>query len=159
MSHEIHTPMSAMLSFIDLALEENDIVCEDKGIQLIANKDTLEVIDGTTIDATIFADNFNVTGDTLTLIPPPVEAAASLITAWMFDPSGTSSLTFTGVVSAVYNVQSADALTGTFTTITPSGVTSGGTLAGDIITVTQSPVTVEFLGAQDLQFYQINSNP
>ena len=31
-------------------LEENDVVYEDKGIQLIANKDTLEIIDGTTID-------------------------------------------------------------------------------------------------------------
>ena len=31
-------------------LEENDVVFEDKGIQLIANKETLEVIKGTTID-------------------------------------------------------------------------------------------------------------
>jgi iron-sulfur cluster assembly protein len=31
-------------------LDENDVVSEDKGIKLIANKDTLDIIDGTIID-------------------------------------------------------------------------------------------------------------
>lgn len=37
---------------VDLShqLEANDVVYEDKGVKLIASKDTLEVIDGTTID-------------------------------------------------------------------------------------------------------------
>ncbi len=32
------------------ALEANDVVYEDKGVKLIASQDTLDVIDGTTID-------------------------------------------------------------------------------------------------------------
>ncbi|MFK8012542.1 MAG: HesB/IscA family protein [Marinicellaceae bacterium] len=31
-------------------LKEQDVVCEDKGIKLIADKDTLEIIKGTVID-------------------------------------------------------------------------------------------------------------
>ncbi len=32
------------------AIEEDDVVSEDKGVKLIANKDTLKIIEGTTID-------------------------------------------------------------------------------------------------------------
>lgn len=32
------------------ALADGDIVCEDKGVKLIASKDTLKLIEGTTID-------------------------------------------------------------------------------------------------------------
>jgi len=85
---------------------------------------------------------------------------SSVITDYSFNPSGTSSLSFTGGVNSAYVIKSANSLTiGGFSTVTPSAVTTG-TLAGDVITTDATgTAAAEFTETAPAKFYKVESAP
>jgi len=89
----------------------------------------------------------------------PVDLS-NAITEYNFNPSGTSSLSFTGGVNSAYVIKSANSLTiGGYTTVTPSAVTTGS-LAGDVITTDGTgSATAEFTETAPAQFYKVESAP
>ena len=88
----------------------------------------------------------------------PGADVSSVITAYSFDPAGTSSLSFTGAKSTDYVIKSTGNLPiGGFTTVTPSAVTTGS-LSGDVITTDAAgAATAEFSETAPAQFYKVES--
>lgn len=102
-----------------------------------------------------YLDNVGVT----TVVPVEVPDLSCGIVGYAFNPSGTSSLSFTGGVSATYVIKSTGDLSGGFNTVAPSAVTVGS-LDGDVITTDGSgAAAAEFTGSAAAQFYKVETAP
>ncbi|MDF7823460.1 hypothetical protein P4B35_05505 [Pontiellaceae bacterium B12227] len=84
----------------------------------------------------------------------------SAIVAYLFDPSGTSSLSFTGAVSTAYIIKSTGDLANTgFTPVVLAAATVGTLTNGTIVTTDTGAATAEFSESANAQFYKVESAP